>query len=236
MLRKLDQSNMGSSDLGWLRSKFHFSFANYQNPDNINFGKLRVINDDLVLPQTGFDTHPHRDMEIVSYVVEGELTHGDSMGNQNTISRGQIQYMSAGTGVWHSEHNLGTVTTRFLQIWIYPDQKNLQPQYGDYRFPWEDRKDQWLHMVSGTKEKGTAPVQIHQDANLYSLELDEGKEIGFSVSPGRQAYLVQIEGISQINGVQMMERDGMEIVEEELLIQAQTTSHFILIELNKEAS
>ena len=98
MLRRIDSNNMGASNHGWLRSKFHFSFADYYNPNNIQFGVLRVINDDLVEPKTGFDTHPHRDMEIISYVVNGELTHGDSMGNNNTITRGQVQYMSAGTG------------------------------------------------------------------------------------------------------------------------------------------
>lgn len=233
MIRRLDNQKMGNSDLGWLKSKFHFSFAEYQNPNNIRFGKLRVINDDLVRPLTGFDTHPHRDMEIVSYVVNGELTHGDSMGNRNTISRGHVQYMSAGTGVWHSEHNMGKDTLRFLQIWIYPDQKNLEPNYGDYRFPWENRKNQWLHMVSSVE--GAAPIRIHQDANLYSLELEHGREIDFQVKADRQAYLVQIEGTSNINGIEMMERDGMESVEEDLKIKAQTTSHYLVVEMKKEA-
>ncbi len=125
MLRKIDNTKMGSSNLGWLKSKFHFSFAEYFNPDNMNFGVLRVINDDLVAPHTGFNLHPHADMEIISYVVEGELTHGDSMGNKSTITRGHVQYMSAGTGVYHSEHNLGENVLRFLQIWILPDRKRL---------------------------------------------------------------------------------------------------------------
>lgn len=123
MLRVVDSGNMGSSNLGWLRSKFHFSFAEYYNPHNIKFGVLRVINDDLVESNTGFDTHPHRNMEIISYVVNGELTHGDSMGNKNTITRGHVQYMSAGTGVYHSEHNLGKDELRFLQIWIFQIRK-----------------------------------------------------------------------------------------------------------------
>ena len=110
MLRKIDHTKMGRSNLGWLQSIFHFSFAEYYNPANINFGALRVINDDLIAPQTGFGTHPHRDMEIISYVVDGELTHADSMGNQNSITRGQVQYMSAGTGVLHSEYNYGENT------------------------------------------------------------------------------------------------------------------------------
>jgi redox-sensitive bicupin YhaK (pirin superfamily) len=134
MLRKIESKNMGSSNLGWLRSKFHFSFAEYYNPDNIQFGVLRVINDDLIEGGTGFDTHPHRNMEIISYVVNGDLTHRDSMGDKNTITRGQVQYMSAGTGVLHSEHNFGKDLLRLLQIWIFPAENGLQPNYGDYSF------------------------------------------------------------------------------------------------------
>lgn len=121
MLRKIESKNMGSINMDWLKSIFHFSFAQYYNPDNMNFGVLRVINDDLIKANTGFDTHPHKDMEIISYVVRGQLTHGDSMGNENTLNRGHVQYMSAGTGVYHSEHNLGEKTLRLLQIWILPD-------------------------------------------------------------------------------------------------------------------
>lgn len=127
MLKHIKSQNMGRSNLGWLQSLFHFSFAEYYNPENINFGVLRVLNDDLVKPQTGFDMHPHRDMEIISYVVDSELTHQDNMGNKkNTLSRGMIQYMSAGTGVMHSEHNLTDKTARFLQIWIPPTEKKLE--------------------------------------------------------------------------------------------------------------
>jgi quercetin 2,3-dioxygenase len=232
MLRKIESKNMGSSNLGWLRSKFHFSFAEYYNPDNINFGVLRVINDDLVEAGTGFDTHPHRDMEIISYVVNGELTHGDSMKNKNTITRGHVQYMSAGTGVYHSEHNLGKDILRFLQIWIFPDQKGYTPTYGDFRFNWDDRHNKWLHMVSS--KDGNAPIKINQDMNIYSLELEKGKDISFSVNEGRQAYLVQIEGNSLINDVKLADRDGMEIVEEDILIKAKETSHILILEMNKQ--
>lgn len=231
MLRKIESNNMGVSNLGWLRSKFHFSFAEYYNPNNIQFGALRVINDDLVEPKTGFDTHPHREMEIISYVVSGELTHGDSMGNKNTLTRGQVQYMSAGTGVFHSEHNFGEDTLRFLQIWIFPAKNELKPNYGDFRFNWEDRKNNWLHMVSGLK--GNAPIRLNQDANIYSLELDQGKEINFPVKEGRQAYLVQIEGTSVINDFELNDRDGMEIVEEDIIIKAVETSHILIIEMKK---
>jgi len=232
MLRKIDSRNMGSSNLGWLISKFHFSFAEYYNPSNIKFGVLRVINDDLIEANTGFDTHPHKDMEIISYVVDGELTHGDSMGNKNTITRGHVQYMSAGTGVYHSEHNLGKDRLRLLQIWIFPDKQGYKPNYGDYRFNWDDRKNKWLHMVSS--KDGDAQIKINQDANIYSLDLDKGKEISFKVNSKRQVYLVQIEGSTIINDVDLNDRDGMEIVEEDILIQAKENAHILILEMKKE--
>ena len=232
MLRKLDNKNMGRSDLGWLQSIFHFSFSNYYNPNNINFGVLRVINDDLVKPNTGFEMHPHRDMEIISYVVDGELNHGDTIGNKNTITRGHVQYMSAGTGISHTEHNFGEKTSRFLQIWLLPDKKGLTPNYGDHRFKWEDRKNKWLQIVSSVN--GQAQIKINQDANIYVIELDEGKEIDFKISTGRQAYLVQIEGSSQINNVLLNDRDGLEIIEEDIMIKATNTSHILVIEMKKQ--
>lgn len=232
MLRKLDHRNMGKSNLGWLKSIFHFSFAEYFNIDNMNFGVLRVINDDLIEGNTGFDLHPHKDMEIVSYVVDGELTHGDTMGNKNTISRGHVQYMSAGTGVYHSEHNLGDSTARLLQIWVIPDKKGYKPAYGDYRFNWDDRKNKWLNIVSS--KDGDAAIKINQDANFYVVELDEGKEIDFQVGSNRQAYLVQIEGNSTINNLELNERDALEIIEEDILIKGDKKSHILVIEMKKQ--
>lgn len=232
MLRKIEGKGMGSSDLGWLKSKFHFSFADHYNPYHISFGALRVINDDLIQPNTGFDTHPHKNMEIISYVVNGELTHEDSMSNKNAVTRGQIQYMSAGTGVYHSEHNLGKDTLRLLQIWIFPDKQGYKPDYGDYRFNWKDRQNNWLHMVSG--KDGDAPIKVNQDINIYSLEIEEGRDISFQVKEGRQAYLVQIEGSSTINKFELDERDGMEIVEEDILIKSKETSHILILEMKKQ--
>ncbi len=231
MIKKIESQNMGSSNLGWLKSKFHFSFADYYNPANLNFGVLRVINDDLIEPGTGFDTHPHKDMEIITYVINGELTHADSMGNKNTITRGHVQYMSAGTGVFHSEHNMGSDILRLLQIWIYPDQRDYDPNYGDYRFDWEDRKDKWLAMVSD--KSGDAPIKVNQDINIYSLELEEGKEIEFPIKEGRQGYLVQIEGSSMINHIELNDQDAMEIVSEDILIKSIKTSHILILEMNK---
>ena len=161
MPRYIDSKQMGRSRLGWLDSHFHFSFAEYYNPKNIRFGALRVINDDLIQAGTGFDTHPHENMEIITYVVEGELTHADSMGNRHTLTRGQVQYMSAGTGVTHSEHNFGKERLRLLQIWIFPDQKGYEPNYGDYRVAVEDRRDRWLPLVASVEDTDSpAPVRI----------------------------------------------------------------------------
>lgn len=232
MLHKLDNNKMGRSNLGWLNSVFHFSFAEYYNPQNMNFGVLRVINDDLIAPQTGFNTHPHQNMEIISYLVNGELTHKDSMGNESTITRGHVQYMSAGTGVYHSEQNFGDETLRLLQIWIVPNKAGHTPNYGDYRFKMEDRHNKWQHMVSN--KEGQAPIKIHQDANIYSLELDQDKEISFPVAAGRQAYLVQIEGSSTINNLTLTARDALEIIEEDIQIKTNETSHFLVIEMQKQ--
>lgn len=233
MLRKIDARKMGQSNQGWLKSHFHFSFADYYNPTNIRFGVLRVINDDLIDGGTGFDLHPHRDMEIISYVVDGALTHGDNMGNSKTITRGHVQYMSAGTGVMHSEHNPGKDVARLLQIWIYPDQKNLKPQYGDLRFEWEARKNTWLHVVSS--QDGLAPIKIHQDANIHVTSLEKGMSLDFEIKTDRQAYLVQIEGTSIINGVELNQRDGLEIIGENIHINSIDDSHILLIEMQKGA-
>lgn len=231
MIKKIKNSNMGKSNLGWLNSSFHFSFAEYFNPLNLNFGSLRVLNDDLIKPNTGFPTHPHRDMEIFTYVVSGKLTHKDSMSNESTLERGEVQYMSAGTGVYHSEFNLQDEDLRLLQIWILPDEKNYEPNYGDFNLDWNERENKWLHMVSSTE--GNAPIKIHQDVNIYSLSLDKNKEIDFKVEKNRQAYLVQIEGDSIINNVELNEKDAMEIVEENVNIKAITQSHFIILEMRK---
>ena len=229
MLRKIDSAGLGTSDLGWLRSRFHFSFAEYRDPDRIHFGALRVLNDDLVTPGHGFEMHPHSDFEILSYVVDGELTHADSMGNSHTLTRGEVQHMSAGTGVLHSEHNRGETVLRFLQIWIIPDEEGREPSYGDHRFAGEERHDTWLLLAAGPGDD--APITIYQDAHISVVQLDAGREIDLRVAPGRQAYLLQVEGSSSIDGVELDERDALEIVGEDVVIAAQTTSHVFVIEM-----
>jgi redox-sensitive bicupin YhaK (pirin superfamily) len=223
---------MGRGQHGWLDSHFHFSFAEYYNPANIHFGALRVINDDTVEPGTGFETHPHENMEIISYVVEGELTHADSMGNKHTLTRGQVQYMSAGTGVHHSEHNLGKDLLRFLQIWILPDNKGYEPNYGDRRFKWNERKDKWLYIASGDKSS-SAPIRVHADVNVYAAEITEGNKLSFPVNIGRQAYLVLIEGAAQIDKYALSAGDAMEIVEEDIVVNAKDNAHILVLEMEK---
>ncbi|MEG0176557.1 pirin family protein [Anaerorhabdus sp.] len=229
MIKIISSKNMGKSEMGWLHSIFHFSFAEYYNPNNINFGALRVINDDIFDGQNGFSTHPHENMEIISYVVDGVLTHEDSMGNKRELNRGQVQYMSAGTGIRHSEYNLTDKPLRFLQIWIIPDKKGYKPNYGDYAFDWNERVNSWLTIVSKD-----GPIKIHQDMTISVLSLDQGEIIKYALDENRQAYLVQIEGESGVNDEYMLEKDGAEITEEsDITIQAKKTSHYILFDMAK---
>jgi redox-sensitive bicupin YhaK (pirin superfamily) len=236
MVRYIDSKKMGRSFHGWLDSHFHFSFADYYNPDNLRFGALRVINDDLVKPGTGFDTHPHEDMEILSYVVDGELSHADSMKNKQTLTRGQVQYMSAGTGVLHSEHNRSDRMLRFLQIWIIPDKKGYAPNYGDYRFKFEDRRNAWLPIASSVEnERSEAPIRIHADINAYAATLEPGKTLDFAVGKDRQAYMVLVEGRADVNGIPLSMRDAVEITEENITITPQEDAHMVIIEMAKAA-
>ena len=231
MIKKISAASMGKGDQSWLKTHFHFSFADYYNPKNINFGVLRVLNDDFVTAHRGFATHFHSDMEIITYVVKGELTHADNLGYNSTIGKGHIQYISAGTGISHSEHNKTSETIRLLQAWIIPDRRGHKPAYGDYRFVWEERENKWLHMVSG--KNGVAPVKINQDANFYSLSLDAGKKIEVIIGLRRQGYLVQIEGSSKVSSEWLEQHDALELVEQSITITARQKSHFLLIEMNK---
>lgn len=231
MLKKLSKENMGSSNLGWLESRFHFSFADYRNHDNVNFGVLRVLNDDIIHPKSGFEMHPHHDMEIISYVVDGELTHKDSMGNSQTLKRGEVQYMSAGSGIIHSEHNTSSSDDlRLLQIWIVPPKRNLQTLYGSYEYKKEQRENKLLHIVSS--QDGSAAVKLHQDINIFVSELEEGKILEFHINEKRQVYFLQIEGSSNVNGIILNYGDAIKVTKETILdIKALQKSHFLFLEL-----
>ena len=233
MLKKLPKENMGKSNLGWLESRFHFSFAEYRNPKNINFGVLRVLNDDIVHPMSGFDAHPHSNMEIISYIVNGEITHKDSMGNSETLKRGEVQYLSAGDGIYHSEHNFHkSLDLRLLQIWIIPPKNGLPRLYGSKKYSEENRKNSLLNIVSS--QTGNADIKIYQDINIYISELEIGKSLDFVINENRQVYFVQIEGSSTVNDIILDFGDAMEIVDvNKLHIKALENSHFLFIEMAK---
>ena len=231
MIKKLPKENMGKSNLGWLESRFHFSFAEYRNPKNINFGVLRVLNDDIIHPVSGFDMHPHSNMEIISYIVDGEITHKDSMGNSETLKRGEVQYLSAGDGIYHSEHNLHkSDDLRLLQIWIIPPKAGLPRLYGSHKYKFEQRDNKLLNIVSS--QNGDSNIKIYQDINIFVSEFD--KPFEYKIQKDRQVYFVQIEGTSEVNGTILEYGDAMEIVDvENLTINPQTKSHILFIEMAK---
>lgn len=233
MLKKLDAKDMFLSDLGWLQSKFHFSFAEYRNFENMNFGVLRVLNDDIVQANQGFAKHPHKNMEIITYVIKGELTHEDSMENKETLRASEVQYMSAGTGITHSEMNESNSMLRLLQIWIVAPINNTKPIYGSHRYKKEESSNELLNIVSS--QSGNSKVKIHQDVNIFVSNLDKNNNISIDIEKNRQIYFVQIEGTSTINDIELNHGDAMEITKESKIdIKAISDSHFLFIEM-KEA-
>lgn len=189
------------TNANWLKSRFHFSFAEYRNPKNTQFGCLRVMNDDLVQGERGFGEHPHRDVEIVTYIVDGELTHGDSMsrGDRQTLGRGSVQFMTAGTGISHSEHNLQDSPLRFIQIWITPHSRDLAPAYGGFDGTTADaiaaRKNKLAQLAGDARvTSSTAPIRLQQDCSLYVSELEPSQQVTLRLGHGRQAYVLCVEG------------------------------------------
>jgi redox-sensitive bicupin YhaK (pirin superfamily) len=213
MLTLRPSSHRGSSDHGWLNSRFSFSFAEYYDPQHMGFSKLRVINDDIIQPSKGFDTHGHRDMEIISYVLEGNIAHKDSQGNIKNLPAGEFQLMSAGSGISHSEHNhSNTEILKLLQIWIEPNVKGQAPGYQQKDFG----QDQGLtHVISPDGINGT--LQIKQDMHLHQLILAPGQQTSItSVLPNQYVHLVS--GRLHVNGVEMVPGDGLKIIDEEKLV------------------
>lgn len=207
-----DEFNPEWTNENWLKSNFHFNFAEYRNPANPSFGVLRVMNDDVVQPHRGFGSHPHRDMEIITYIVNGQLTHEDSHGNKESLGRGSIQFMSAGTGVVHSEFNHGDKPLRFIQTWIKPSDYGLPANYGSCSGNEKERKNQLQHLVSDVKNKGVeTPVKISQDADTFATELDLGQKVVHEMPKGRQAYLICLEGKVKVNGKELERQDACEI-------------------------
>lgn len=195
----------------------------------MHYGTLRVMNDDIIQAHTGFDTHPHQDMEIVTYIISGELTHQDSMGNKESLGRGAIQYLSAGTGITHSEKNEGDEEVHLIQTWILPQAKGLEPQYGSKVFDPETRHNKWLHLIA---PEGTLDViNIYQDANMYVSELDKNKSLTFELGESRQLYVKVMEGEVNINDIIFKEGDAAEVSGEDLNVEALSDVHILLVEM-----
>jgi redox-sensitive bicupin YhaK (pirin superfamily) len=231
MITTRKANERGHAEHGWLDSYHTFSFADYYDPKWMGFRSLRVINDDLVMPRMGFGMHPHRDMEIITYILNGQLAHKDSMGNGRTITPGEFQYMSAGTGVLHSEQNpSGTEPVRLLQIWIQPDEKSVTPNYAEKSM--KDAAAGALHLIT-SKSGRDGSIAIHQDADLYLGKLDAGQTVTHKITPGRHAWLHVAEGEITLNGLTLSGGDAAAISDERALeLRGAKTSQVLLFDLN----
>ncbi len=221
----------GHFDRGWLNTYHTFSFADYYDPEHMSFRSLRVINEDRVEPRTGFGKHPHREMEIITYVLEGELTHHDSMGNGSVIKHGEVQRMSAGTGVEHSEENNSpTDEVHLLQIWIRPNEKGLTPEYEQKSIP-EKAEKNMLYLV-GSPVGGNGTLKIHQDVKLYSAVIDAGDKVEFDLEKERYAWVQVARGTVDLNGNQLKQGDGAAVSKEShLTISAEENAEILLFDL-----
>ena len=206
-------AELGGADHGWLKARHHFSFAGYNDPSRMNWGALRVWNDDEIAAKGGFLPHPHADMEIITYVREGAITHQDSMGNKGRTEAGDVQVMSAGTGVRHSEYNLEDKTTRIFQIWIMPTSRGGAPSWGAKPFPKGDRSGRFVTLASGRAGDDDA-LPIRADARVLGATLKAGERITLTLDPSRHAYLVPAVGAVELGGVRIDARDGAAITDE----------------------
>ncbi|MDG1271137.1 MAG: pirin family protein [Flavobacteriaceae bacterium] len=223
----------GQADHGWLQSHHSFSFGSYYDPERMNFGALRVLNDDTVAPGMGFSTHPHRDMEIISIPLEGDLEHQDSMGNKSVIQSGDVQVLSAGTGISHSEYNKNKdIPVKFLQIWVVPNQKGVAPRYDQITLNVTERKNKLQQILSPFPED--EGVWIHQNAWFYHGQLDSGKELYYQLHEKEKngVYAFVLEGDLVINSQQLSPRDGLGVWQtEQLHIKTHTSSKLLLMEV-----
>jgi hypothetical protein len=221
----------GHADHGWLDTHHTFSFADYHDPRHMGFSVLRVINEDRVAPGQGFGTHPHRDMEIISIVLDGELAHQDSMGNTTRIRPGEVQRMTAGTGVLHSEYNPEPAKpVHFLQIWILPAQRGLPPSYAQAAFPEAERRGVLQCVVSPDGRDGS--ITIHQDASLHMALLADGEGVTHTLAPGRRAYVQILRGQVRIDGQSLAAGDGARVEEQaEVRIEGAGDAEVLLFDL-----
>ena len=220
---------LGAANHGWLDARHHFSFANYHNQSRMGWGAIRVWNDDLIAPNSGFPAHPHKDMEIITYVRTGAITHEDSMGNRGRTEAGDVQVMSAGTGVRHAEYNLEEEPTTLFQIWILPEKLNAQPAWGARPFPKGDRAGQFVALASGMGDEGALPIQT--PARVLGATLKAGSSTTYRFEPGRVGYMVPAEGKVLVNGELANARDGVAIRDvTDVTIEALEDAELVLVD------
>jgi redox-sensitive bicupin YhaK (pirin superfamily) len=223
-------AKLGGADHGWLKAKHHFSFGSHYDPDNMGHGALRVWNDDEIAPNTGFPAHPHANMEIITYVREGAITHQDSLGNKGRTEAGDVQVMSAGSGIRHSEYNLEAAKTKIFQIWIEPATEGGQPTWGAKPFPKSDRSGKLVTIASGMAgDKDALPIRA--DARVLATTLKAGERAEYTPQAARHLYLVPAAGSVEVNGVRVNARDGAAIRDEtRLVITALEDSELVLVD------
>lgn len=231
MIERRPFDSLGGADHGWLKAKHHFSFAGYHDPKRMGWGALRVWNDDTIAAQSGFPPHPHSDMEIITYVREGAISHRDSLGNAGRTAAGDVQVMSAGSGITHSEFNLEPGTTRIFQIWIIPDQQGKPPSWGERSFPVGDRSGRFVVLASGFKED-TDALPLRTDARVLGATLKAGETTEYAMAAGRYGYLVPAKGSVELNGVKLDARDGAAIRDETVLrVTALEDAELVLVDV-----
>ena len=231
MIELRPYSDLGGAQHGWLDTRHHFSFADYYDPKRMSWGQLRVWNDDSIAARSGFPAHPHRDMEIITYVRSGAITHEDNLGNRGRTEAGDVQVMSAGTGIAHSEMNEEDVATQIFQIWIMPDERGLPPSWGTKPFPKGERSGSFVTLASGLPGD-TDALAIRANARLVAATLKAGQSTEYQIAPGRKVYLVPASGQIEINGVIAAAGDGVAISNESLLkVSAQQDSEIVLVDV-----
>jgi len=230
MIQTIRADERHFSDFGWLKTYWLFSFDNYYDPSNMQFGALRVFNDDVVKGNSGFPTHPHREMEIITIMLDGEVTHEDSMGNRTTIKAGEVQRMSAGTGITHSEFNLSDKPLHLYQIWLLPGERRLQPSYDQKSFSLDAQKNRLLPVASGQGLKDV--VTFHTDATIYLADFDAGHAIDYDVKDGRGVFVYVTQGDLGIGDARLTTKDQARIqTAGKLQLEAYDNTRFILIDV-----
>ena len=230
MIERRAFDSLGGADHGWLRARHHFSFASYDDPKRMGWGSLRVWNDDEIAPQSGFPPHPHADMEIITYVREGAITHKDSLGNVGRTEAGDVQVMSAGRGVRHAEYNLEGDVTRLFQLWILPSRRGGDPAWAAKPFPKGDRAGRFVALASGLEGDGDA-LPIRTDARVLGATIAAGETATYETAPSRHPYLVVARGAVEVNGVRLDARDGAAITGEAVLaVRALEDAEVVLVD------